>query len=400
MFFNYKQEDVDQAKQSFSYVEEESKKMMIALKNQNFKLATEHLKRGADPNYIFWNYDTKEIESVFTHIFYSLWNSGVISKYWMMEDSSSFSYHKDNPLLADQPEKLDLFITLKNFFSAWTENGGDVNKKVIVHKSPDYYPEEKVYHSVCSLADTIYSSLLISIKKENLTESHFSSYNLSNSTSDLVELLKKIKQDFIKELTLEPVYNNKESVFSIAIREGWKSEVLNDFVFLLDQNNPYFLIDEKGDTPLHYPINHFKQQNFNIILANYLNNDKKIQILEYIQNYKKNIVEYFYLDTLMIKNKENLYPIEKMISEKAYPQAIAMALILIKEKPEFLENIDINMLSLKKIKEYYGDFYYEKDDKYLSKLLIDLDVYIEKKIISDSLEKNEPNITALPKKRI
>lgn len=385
--FHYTQEDVDNKKINV-YNLEESEKMLQFLDNDDFEQATLSLENGADPNFCKWNNHNDEIGHTFLYVLYSLWNNQSVYNLICIDDVNTtppFMLPENDSLYVEDDENKKIFLTFKKFFQTWAEKGGDINKTVFCQKENDYRDNENMAFTP---SDSLYKYILISTEKKSNSSQHPTTQYF-HYTSDIVNLLDIINTQFIP-LKISPVYQQK-SVLGILTSEGWSYDQ-NNFINLIDEKHPNFFIDDKGDTPLHYPLNHMTQKNYYI-------SQKNISFSEYINNYSTFVKNNFSQDTLIIKNKEELLPIEKMIKEKSYLQAIALGNIMLEHNID-LKNIDFSALTIDNIKTHYSRFYNE-DDKNFKTIISPLQTYIEKIIINNSLSSdNQDSSLTIQKKRI
>lgn len=390
--FNYSQKDIDNVN-THIYIEEHSVNFLEFLRNDDYEKATKALIDGADPNFTQWNYDTDSIENVFSVILDKFCSGNEMwIGYNSYSDHLSFLYNEN--FNEDEQNKKIFYIALKDFFSTWKEKGGDFNKKYLVTRDPKYYPDEPIHSFLHSLADTIYDKLLVSTKCYQDEFIPFSN-DFIYVHSECLDLLIKLSNDFLS-IRLNPLHKN-QLVAGIIIREAWLNHD-TQFFHIMDKESVYFIIDENGNTPLHYPLNHLKHYNY------YLKDTDSglnINAYSYFSSYSTLVKQHFSDTALLIRNKEGLIPVEKMLQEKAYLQALALASLIHKSNPDFLETINIRELSWANIKSFYGDLLSKKDEEYLLKQLETIQPYIEKSIINQALQKecitHQPTAT---KKRI
>lgn len=389
--FDYSQKEIDSAN-THIYIKEHSLDFLEFLRMDDYEKATKALIDGADPNFMQWNYDTDSIDNVFSLILNKFCSGNEILTTYNYSDHLSFLYNND--LNEDDQNKKKVYLFLKDFFSTWKEKGGDFNKKYLVTRDPKYYTDESIHSFLHSHADTIYDNLLVSTKCYQDEFIPFSN-DFSYVHSECLDLLIKLSNDFLS-IRLNPFYKN-QSASGIIIREAWPNGN-TQFFNIMDQESVYFSVDEKGNTPLHYPLNHLK--NYNYYLKD-TNSGVNINASSYLLSYSTIVEDLFSPKTFLIKNKEGLTPVEKMLQEKAYLQALALAHLIHKSNPDLLETMNIRELSLSNIKSFYGDLLSKKDEEYLLKKLETLQPYIEKSIINQALQKEsiiyQPVIT---KKRI
>lgn len=375
--FDYSQKEIDSAN-THIYIEEHSVNFLEFLRKDDYEKATKALTDGADPNFMQWNYDTDSIDNVFSLILNKFCSGNEMLTTYNYSDHLSFLYN--NNLNEDDQNKKKIYLSLKDFFSTWKEKGGDFNKKYLVTRDPKYYTDESIHSFLHSIADTIYDNLFVSTKCYQDEFIPFSN-DFSYVHSECLDLLIKLSNDFLS-IRLNPLYKN-QSASGIIIREAWPNHD-TQFFNIMDKESVYFIIDEKGNTPLHYPLNHLKYYNYYLKDTN---SGVNIDASSYFLSYSTLVEKHFSHKTFLIKNNEGLNPVEKMLQEKAYIQALALASLIYKSNPEILETMNIRELSLANIKSFYGDLLNKKDEEYLLKKLEMVQPYIEKSIIHQALQK-------------
>lgn len=389
--FIYSQEDVDKVVIN-TYNDEASNEMLNALEKNDYNKAAFYLHEGANPNYIRKNPLYDESDSVFSHVLHSLWNSGFISTLSQIQPDDIQDILEGETSEIEDENAIEQIPALNIFFRAWYEKGGDLNKESTISVKYDRF-EHKDIQTVVSQKDFIYEQLFISNKKKSDSTNGLFSY-----TYDIISMLEKINNYFCP-IKLNPVYKN-ESVIGILSREAWEYGY-NDFISLLDQKSPYFLIDAQGNTPLHYTLDHLTKANYNISNSwgfGVSINKNLIEAHQYIKSYSSFVTTNFQPDALIIKNKKGQLPVEKMIEDKAWLQAIATVSMMIKNNQDFSQ-VDLSVLSFANIQEHFKYLLDEDKAAKLKECMLLLQPYIEKDTINKTLNNN--SFDAIPlKKRI
>lgn len=389
--FIYSQEDVDKVVIK-NYNDEASNEMLNALEKNDYNTAAFYLHEGANPNYIRKSPLYDEYNSVFSHVLHSLWNSGFIATLSQIQPYEIQDILEGKTSEIEQENAIEQIPALNLFFKLWHEKGGDLNKESTISVKYDRF-EHKDIQTVVSQKDVIYEQLFISNKKKP-----DSTNNLFSYTYDIIDILEKINHYFCP-IKLNPFYQN-ESVIGILSREAWEFGY-NDFINLLDQTSPYFLIDAQGNTPLHYTIDHLTQASYNISNSwgfGVSGNKSLIEAHQYINNYSSFVTTNFQPEALIIKNKKGQLPLEKMIEDKAWLQAIATVSMMIKNNQDF-SKVDLSVLEFEKIQEYFKYLLDDGKTKKLKECMLHLQPYIEKDTINKTLHNNSVDAISV-KKRI
>lgn len=277
--FKYNQELLQSG---FFYSVQETENLIQHLRNEDFKAAKKSLELGANPN--FNDYDDFNIVSM---VFQALWDSNSSEFGFSISSADMHNYYVDIEDEEEEDEenknilkiKKRIYDDFKDFLKTWTEKGGDFN----LHK------------------DYIFENILISVKNK-----HSSFHNeYFFPTSDIINILNIINHD-ITPISLEPFYKNNQSVLGIMISEGWPYDQLN-FVKLLNQKSPYFLLDKNGNTPLAYHLDFYNRT--------YYDKDNLKNYIEYTDTFIK---DNFNTEVFFIKNKDNLNAIEYNLKNKNF----------------------------------------------------------------------------------
>lgn len=389
--FIYSQEDVDKVVIK-NYNDEASNKMLDALEKNDYNTAAFYLHEGANPNYIRKSPLYDEHDSVFSHVLHSLWNSGFISTLAQIQPDDVQDILEGKTSEIEDEDAIEQIPALNIFFRVWYEKGGDLNKESTISVKYDRF-EHKDIQTIASQKDVIYEQLFISNKKKSDYTNNMFSY-----TYEIIDILEKINHYFCP-IKLNPVYKN-ESIIGILSREAWEFGY-NDFISLLDKTSPDFLIDAQGNTPLHYTLDHLTTANYNISNSwgfGVSGNKNFIDAYEYIKSYSSFVTTNFQPDALIIKNKKGQLPVEKMIEDKAWLQAIATVSMMIKNNQDFSQ-IDLSVLALENIQEHFKYLLNEDKVAKLKECMLPLLPYIEKDTINKTLNNNSVDVISV-KKRI
>lgn len=389
--FIYSQKDVDKVVIK-NYNDEASNEMLNALEKNDYNTAAFYLHEGANPNYIRKNPLYDEYDSVFSHVLHSLWNSGFISTLSQIQPDDIQDILEGKTSEIEDENAIEQIPALNIFFKVWYEKGGDLNKESNISIKYDRF-EHKDIQTVVSQKDVIYEQLFVSNKEKSDSTNNMFSY-----TYEIIDILEKINHYFCP-IKLNPVYKN-HSVIGILSREAWEFGY-NDFISLLDKTSPDFLIDAQGDTPLHYTLNHLTTANYNISSSwgfGVSGNKNLIEAYQYIKSYSSFVTTNFQPEALIIKNKKGQLPVEKMIEDKAWLQAIATVSMMIKNNQDF-SHIDLSVLALENIQEYFKHLLNEDKIAKLKEYMTHLQPYIEKDTINKTLHNNSVDAISV-KKRI